>query len=364
VELEEADERQTSQKPPHTHRRRERRSDEQIRFAFAGQATAVSRTQLHSSATLPFEDGILPPARPASKRLSLMTAWLRATRPRQWTKNLLVFAAPAAAGSMTQPSVIVRSVVAFFAFVAASASTYLVNDVVDRENDQLHPVKKNRPVASGQVSVGLALWSAAGLASVALVTAALVSGAALVGVITAYLAISVLYSVTLKRVPLVELACVAAGFALRAVAGGAVAHVTISPWFLMVASFGSLLIVAGKRSVEQAVLKDRGGLHRSALAAYPAAFLRSVRMLAMSVTVTTYCLWAFERAGRLGLSDRAEDIVWFELSIIPFVLAVLVVELAIEQGRGGEPEELALSDRGLQMLGLAWLGLLMCGIYA
>jgi decaprenyl-phosphate phosphoribosyltransferase len=353
VELEEADERQTSQKPPHTHRRRERRSDEPIRFAVAGQATAVSRTQLHSSATLPFEDGILPPARPASKRLSLMTAWLRATRPRQWTKNLLVFAAP-----------IVRSVVAFFAFVAASASTYLVNDVVDRENDQLHPVKKNRPVASGQVSVGLALWSAAGLASVALVTAALVSGAALVGVITAYLAISVLYSVTLKRVPLVELACVAAGFALRAVAGGAVAHVTISPWFLMVASFGSLLIVAGKRSVEQAVLKDRGGLHRSALAAYPAAFLRSVRMLAMSVTVTTYCLWAFERAGRLGLSDRAEDIVWFELSIIPFVLAVLVVELAIEQGRGGEPEELALSDRGLQMLGLAWLGLLMCGIYA
>ena len=259
MELEEADERQTSQKPPHTHRRRERRSDEPIRFAVAGQATAVSRTQLHSSATLPFEDGILPPARPASKRLSLMTAWLRATRPRQWTKNLLVFAAPAAAGSMTQPSVIVRSVVAFFAFVAASASTYLVNDVVDRENDQLHPVKKNRPVASGQVSVGLALWSAAGLASVALVTAALVSGAALVGVITAYLAISVLYSVTLKRVPLVELACVAAGFALRAVAGGAVAHVTISPWFLMVASFGSLLIVAGKRSVEQAELKDRRG---------------------------------------------------------------------------------------------------------
>jgi decaprenyl-phosphate phosphoribosyltransferase len=87
-------------------------------------------------------------------------------------------------------------------------------------------------------------------------------------------------------------------------------------------------------------------------------------MLAMSVTVTTYCLWAFERAGRLGPVDRAEDIVWFELSIIPFVLAVLVVELAIEQGRGGEPEELALSDRGLQVLGLAWLALLMCGIYA
>jgi decaprenyl-phosphate phosphoribosyltransferase len=239
-----------------------------------------------------------------------------------------------------------------------------VNDVVDRDNDRLHPVKKSRPVASGQLSVNLALSTAVALATVALVTAALVSGAALAGIVTAYLVVTMFYSLTLKRVPLVELACVAAGFALRAVAGGAVAHVTISPWFLMVASFGSLLIVAGKRSVEQAVMKDRGELHRSTLAAYPAAFLRSVRMLAMSVTVTTYCLWAFERAGRLGLGDRAEDIVWFELSIIPFVLAVLVVELAIEQGRGGEPEELALSDRGLQVLGLAWLGLLMCGIYA
>ncbi len=293
-----------------------------------------------------------------------MAGLLHATRPRQWTKNILVFAAPTAAGSIVHTGVVARSVVAFLVFVTASAATYLVNDVVDRDNDRLHPVKKSRPIASGQLSVGLALSTAAALATVALVTAALVFGAALAGIITAYLAVSICYSLVLKRLPLVELVCVAAGFALRAVAGGAVAHVTISPWFLMVASFGSLLIVAGKRSVELSVMKEQGGLHRSALAAYPVAFLRSVRMLAMSVTVTTYCLWAFERAGRLGPVERAEDIVWFELSIIPFVLAVLVVELAIEQGRGGEPEELALSDRGLQVLGLAWLALLICGIYA
>jgi decaprenyl-phosphate phosphoribosyltransferase len=291
-------------------------------------------------------------------------ALLSATRPRQWTKNLLVFAAPTAAGSIVHPGVVARSGVAAFAFVAASAATYLVNDVVDRANDRLHPVKRRRPIASGQLSVGLALASAAGLATLALVTAALMFGTALAGIITAYLVVSICYSLVLKRLPLVELACVAAGFALRAVAGGAVAHVTISPWFLMVASFGSLLIVAGKRSVELSVMKEQRELHRSALAAYPEAFLRSVRMLAMSVTVTTYCLWAFERAGRLGPVERAEDIVWFELSIIPFVLAVLVVELAIEQGRGGEPEELALSDRGLQVLGIVWLALLMCGIYA
>ncbi len=309
-------------------------------------------------------DEAVPAPWPPVKARRRAGALLRATRPRQWTKNLLVFAAPTAAGVIVHPSVVARSVVAFLVFVAASASTYLVNDVVDRDNDRLHPLKKRRPVASGRLSVNLALSAAAALATVALVTAALGLGAAFFGIVTAYLLVSVSYSLALKRVPLVELACVAAGFALRAVAGGAVARVAISPWFLMVASFGSLLIVAGKRSAEQSVMNGQGELHRSALAAYPSAFLRSVRVLATSVTVTTYCLWAFERAGRLGPVDRAEDIVWFELSIIPFVLALLFVELAVEQGRGGEPEELALTDRGLQALGLAWLALLVCGIYA
>jgi decaprenyl-phosphate phosphoribosyltransferase len=100
------------------------------------------------------------------------------------------------------------------------------------------------------------------------------------------------------------------------------------------------------------------------LAQYPVGFLKSVRTLAMSVTVTTYCLWAFERAAGLAPADRAEDMVWFELSIVPFVLAVLFVELAIERGRGGEPEELAMTDHVLQALGALWLGLLLCGIYA
>ena len=324
----------------------------------------MSQTRLRASARPPYEPDALATARPAGNGGHRMAALLRATRPRQWTKNLLVLAAPTAAGSIDRPRVIGHSVEAVLVFVAASASTYLLNDVVDRRKDRLHPVKKSRPVASGELPVSLALWAAVLLATAALGAAALAFGAALVVVVTAYLVVSVSYSLGLKRMPLVELACVAAGFALRAVAGGAVAHVPISPWFLMVASFGSLLVVAGKRSVEQSVMKDEGGLHRPVLAAYPAAFLRSVRMLAMSVTVTTYCLWAFERAGRLGPVERAEDIVWFELSIIPFVLAVLVVELAIEQNRGGEPEELALRDHGLQVLGLTWLALLICGIYA
>ena len=324
----------------------------------------MTRTLVPTADAPPREPDRARAARTADPGLGQSAALLLATRPRQWVKTLLVIAAPTAAGAITQPVVAARSAVAFLVFVAASSATYLVNDVVDRRSDQLHPVKMHRPVAAGLLSPQLALSAAVALASAAVMVAAIVSGRALAAVIAAYLVISVAYSLVLKRTPIIELACVAAGFTLRAVAGGAATHVALSPWFLMVASFGSLFVVAGKRSVEQSVMEDRARSHRATLAAYPTAFLRSLRMLAMAVTVTTYCLWAFERAGGLGLRDRAEDIVWFELSIVPFVLAVLLVELAIERGRAGEPEELALKDRGLQVLGLAWVALLLCGIFA
>jgi decaprenyl-phosphate phosphoribosyltransferase len=288
---------------------------------------------------------------------------LRAARPRQWLKNVLVFAAPTASGAIVHSGPLARTIAAFWIFVAASACTYLVNDVIDRESDRLHPVKRMRPVASGQLQPRLAV-SAAIVLGAASVAAAAVLGAALAAIVIAYLAISLAYSLRLKRVPLIELACVGSGFTLRAVAGGAAAHVTISPWFLVMTSFGALFIVAGKRTSEQAVLGDEQASHRVALADYPAGFLRGVRVLAMSVTVTTYCLWAFERAAGLRPADLAEDMIWFELSIIPFVLAVLAVELAISRGRGGEPEQLALSDHLLQFLGVAWVVLLVCGIYA
>jgi decaprenyl-phosphate phosphoribosyltransferase len=287
---------------------------------------------------------------------------LSSMRPRQWAKNLLVFAAPAAAAVLPNAGVFGRTIAAFFVFVGASAATYLVNDVIDRKNDALHPVKRHRPIASGRVPVPLALGTAAVLATASLADAAVVA-LPLAGVVAAYLAISFAYSLFLKHVPIVELACVASGFALRAVAGGAAAHVPISPWFLVMTSFGALLIVAGKRSTEQQVLGKQQGHHRIALTAYPPDFLRSVRRLSMAVAVMTYCLWAFERASHLHAAGRHANLVWFELSVVPFVLAVLAVELAIMKGRGGEPEELAMSDRLLQILGLVWLGLVLVGIY-
>jgi decaprenyl-phosphate phosphoribosyltransferase len=326
----------------------------------------VSRAQIDPRLTAEWPDGAVAPEPPphSSSVFSVTKAAVRAMRPRQWVKNVLVFAAPAAAGVITHSRVLGHTVIAFGLFVAASASTYLVNDVIDAENDRVHPVKCHRPIAAGQLAPRIAIAMAVVLGVGAVVVSAILIDAALAGIVATYLAISMAYSFGLKRVALLELACVGSGFALRAVAGGAAAGVRISPWFLLVASFGALFIVAGKRSVEQRVMGEDGASHRVTLAQYPVGFLKSVRTLAMSVTVTTYCLWAFERAAGLAPADRAEDMVWFELSIVPFVLAVLFVELAIERGRGGEPEELAMTDHVLQALGALWLGLLLCGIYA
>jgi len=289
-------------------------------------------------------------------------ALLRSMRPRQWPKNALVFAAPTAAGVMTHAGALGRTVASLGIFIAASACVYLVNDVVDKASDQLHPLKRRRPIASGQVTTRQAIVAAVVLGAGALGASVPLAGS-LVGIVAAYLAISIAYSLRLKHVPIVELACVGSGFMLRAIAGGAATHVPISPWFLVMTSFGALFVVAGKRTTEQQVLGEGQGGHRVALTAYPPEFLRGVRRLAMSITVMTYCLWALERASHLHPAGHAPNLVWFELSIVPFVLAVLGVELAVLKGRGGEPEELVMSDRLLQMAGLAWLALVLIGIY-
>jgi decaprenyl-phosphate phosphoribosyltransferase len=286
---------------------------------------------------------------------------LQAARPRQWVKNLLVLAAPAAAGVLTHlhGALVASSAVAVFCL--ASASVYLVNDALDAPSDRRHPAKRNRPVASGLVSAKLAAACGAGGLGLAAASAWLLAGPKLGIVVALYATISITYSLRLKREPVVEMACVCSGFVLRAIAGGVATGVPLSDWFLIVASFGALFVVAGKRSAELALPGEGGAAHRPVLASYPGPFLRALRLLGASVATTAYCLWGFERAGQLG---RGHHPIWFELSIVPFVLALLVVELRFETGRGAAPEDLALGDRTLQILGLLWVALFVAGVYA
>ena len=284
---------------------------------------------------------------------------LRAARPRQWVKNLLVFIAPLAAATVDHWSVVGNAAVAFACFCLAASGTYLVNDSIDAEADRLHPVKCKRPIASGLVPVPLALGTAGILMAGGVVLALAMSGWRLGVVMAVYLAISLSYSTYLKRVPVVELAAVASGFVLRAVAGGVATNLRLSSWFLIVISFGALFVVVGKRNAEHRRLGEAGREHRAVLADYSASFLESAATLSAGVTVTAYCLWAFEHA----VAVRHGGEVWLQLSIVPVVIAILHVLRLLGRGEGGEPEDLVLRDHLVQMLGVAWAACLGLGIY-
>lgn len=282
-----------------------------------------------------------PPAPPRSVARGL----LRTARPHQWAKNVLVFAAPGAAGALLEPDVIGPTLVALAAFTMASAGTYLLNDVADRDEDARHPEKRHRPVASGAVPWRLAAGVGAVLLIAAVALPFAIGAPALAAVIGTYVTITATYSAWLKHVPLVDLVAVAAGFVLRAVAGAAATELTLSKWFLIVTSFGSLYIVANKRFAEL-----RAGLDgtRPALESYTTELLREIRFTSAAVTIAAYVLWAFENAELPGGS------VLFELSILPFVLALYRYALAVDQGAGEAPEQIFRRDRPIQIIALLW----------
>ena len=285
----------------------------------------------------------------------------RGMRPRQWIKNLLVFMAPAAAGVLGDWHTAVRVTAAFLVFCVVASGTYLVNDVIDAESDRYHPVKRLRPVARGALRPGLALGTGAGLIAVAIAGALFIGPWGFAVVVATYAGLSIAYSIRLKREPVMELAVVASCFVLRAVAGGVVAQVHLSNWFLVFTSFAALFLVTGKRSAEHARLGIDRGVHRPVLDQYTESFLKSTLTISATVTVASYCLWAFERTGLLA--HAGHHVVWIELTVVPLVLAVLHIFRLLDAGQGGEPEQLALHDHVLQGYGLLWLVLMGLGLY-
>ena len=279
-----------------------------------------------------------------------LRALVTAARPHQWVKNLLVLAAPVAAGELFTADVAGPTLLAFASFCLASSAGYLVNDTLDRQADRAHPTKRHRPLASGAVRPSVAVVVAAGLAAAAVATAALAS-VALVAAVAVYLALTIGYSLGLKHQPVLDMAVVTGLFVVRAVAGGAAAGLPISQWFLIVSAFGALFLVAGKRYSELIELGDTASASRRSLAHYTGTYLRFVWGVAAAVVVTAYCLWAFE------VAEGSDSALWAELSVAPFVIALLRYARDIDSGRAGSPDVIALTDRVLQVLVLAWAAL-------
>ncbi|OIN80180.1 decaprenyl-phosphate phosphoribosyltransferase [Mycobacterium malmoense] len=281
---------------------------------------------------------------------NLIVGVVKAVRPRQWVKNVIVLAAPLAAlGGPVRydyAEVLTKVSVAFVVFCLAASSTYLVNDVRDVEADREHPTKRFRPIAAGVVPEWLAYSLALVLAAASLaISWWLTPNLALV--MAVYLGMQLGYCFGLKHQAVMDICIVSSGFLLRAIAGGAATDIPLSQWFLLFVAFGSLFMVAGKRYAELQLAERTGAKIRKALESYTSTYLRFVWTLSATAVVVCYGLWAFERDRHSGS--------WFAVSMVPFTIAILRYAVDVDGGLAGEPEDIALRDRVLQLLALAWI---------
>ncbi|BBY03310.1 decaprenyl-phosphate phosphoribosyltransferase [Mycobacterium seoulense] len=278
---------------------------------------------------------------------------IKAIRPRQWVKNVLVLAAPLAAlgGPLHYHyrDVLDKAYPAMGAFVVfclAASSIYLVNDARDVEADREHPTKRFRPIAAGVVPEWLAYALAALLGIASLVIGWWITPN-LALVIAVYLAMQLGYCYGLKHQAVMDICIVSSAYLLRAIAGGAATDIRLTQWFLLVMAFGSLFMVAGKRYAELQLAERTGAKIRKALENYTSTYLRFVWTLSATALVVCYGLWAFDREhGAAG---------WFVVSMVPFTIAILRYAVDVDGGLAGEPEDIALRDRVLQLLAVAWI---------
>ena len=331
--------------------------------AQSSQGGLVDLASVPHPSPLPSEDAAvdLAPRNGPATGFGLLSALVREARPRQWVKNVLVFIAPVAAGNLFHDGVLRPTLVAFAAFCLVASGIYFLNDARDVEVDRAHPKKRFRPIASGEIPVPLAVAVGTVLLLGGIVLGFLGATWQLGVVLVVYVAVNVLYTTWLKTEPVIELACVAAGFVLRSLGGGAASHTALSVWFVVVISFGALFIVVGKRLAELPEVAGASGERRAVLAKYTKSYLESALTLCAGVAVAAYCLWAFEGQGLAGRAVGRE--VWIHLTVVPVVLAVLHLMRRLDAGDGGAPEDLAFKDHLLQACGVLWVLFVVIGVY-
>ncbi|MCD2188495.1 decaprenyl-phosphate phosphoribosyltransferase [Actinomycetospora soli] len=294
--------------------------------------------------------------------LAMPLGLLKTMRPKQWVKNVLVFAAPFAAGRLGEGSVWVQVLVAFAAFSLAASGVYLVNDARDVEADRAHPKKRFRPIAAGIVPPAVAYGTAVVLFAGA-IALSFIATLNLAIVVIVYVVVQLAYCLWLKHEPVIDVCIVSSGFLMRAIAGGAAASLYLSPWFLLTMAFGSLFMASGKRYAEMRLAERTGAKIRKSLERYSASYLRFVWSLSATIVILAYSLWAFQ----IGVQPVRNALptppsMWAIISVVPFVVAILRYAVDVDGGNGGEPEEIVINDRVLQVLGLAWAVLLFLAV--
>jgi 4-hydroxybenzoate polyprenyltransferase len=275
---------------------------------------------------------------------------LKSMRPKQWVKNLLVFSALIFSENLLAGTRLLRSIAAFVAFCLVSGAVYIINDIVDRENDRMHPKKRLRPIASGKLPL-----STAAIAAVIAVSIGIGGGFYLDRrfglVIAAYFLLQLAYSFMLKKVVVLDVMVVAAGFAMRAIAGTYVISVQISPWLFVCAILLALFLALAKRRHELLFLEGGGISHRSVLGKYSETLLDQMIAVATSATVIAYCLYTIapETVRKFGTHNL--------ILTVPFVLYGIYryLYLVYRREEGGAPEKVLFTDLPLIIDVFLWL---------
>lgn len=270
-------------------------------------------------------------------------------RPNQWLKNVMIFFPPLLAGQMLLPGLFVSGLIPFAAFCLVSSAGYVFNDILDRDRDIHHPQKRFRPISAGVVSI-----TYASSFSIAL----LLSGLMLAGFIShhffllllVYSAITILYSLKLKSVPVVDIFCIAAGFLIRLQAGSVLFNVQISSWLFLTVFLLAIFLSTGKRLSESRSLGVMAGEHRISLTRYPSGFLSGTLYMTAGAVLVTYSMYTLNR-----------QMIIYTVPLCLFGLLRYIFR--VSSGRGGDPTESLMKDPVLFLVGLVWVLMVVWSVY-
>ena len=279
-----------------------------------------------------------------------MLAYLALLRPTQWLKNLMLFFPPFLGGVLLHPGLFPQGALPLLSFCLGSSASYVLNDVLDRENDRQHPRKKERPLPSGRVSLGGACALGLICLAAALTLAARVSPLFL-QILLAYLAVSACYSLKLKDLPVVDLFCIAAGFLLRLEAGGEAFGIVISDWLFLSVFLLAVFLATGKRLGEKQMLGEKAAGHRKALDSFPEGFLQGTMYMTGGAVLVTYTQYVIVRHAMV-----------FTVPLCCFGLLRFIMR--VQSGQGGDPTESLLRDIPLFIVGFLWAAMIGWGLYA
>ena len=289
--------------------------------------------------------------------MNIIKSLFLASRPNQWTKNLLVFLAPLFAFSFDTQTLL-TSIKAFIAFCLISSSIYLINDCIDKDKDKKHPTKKFRAIASGLVSIKSAF-----IISLVYFSLSFIIGFSInifFGfILILYFLVQILYCFKLKQIPIIEFFCIASGFILRSVAGGVAANIFISSWFLLSVGMLSLFIAVEKRKAEIVNLRNSKLNTRKVLKSYPLTLINKFEAVLTSSTIMTYSLWAYGPS--IGGSKSQFMIITIPLVMLGIFRYQMLSE--IKQNRILKksninletPEKIIFTDKPIQIIVLSWL---------